>query len=168
MARYDGGLADSYAWELSSELANDPIDQTAGCTAFPIGINEAARSVTTPGIGSNPYPDAGDFSYPSNPPNYASFLDHQDDVPLLNATPGDIFRVQNGFGAGNFGWLVWNTGISANANTLANSLTWPGDATDYTDHGDGGTGVPGSGFAYNVRGYIEPIDTTDQALQIGD
>ena len=168
MVLYDGGFSETYTWELSSVLGNDPIDQTAGCTAFPIGINEAARSVTAPGTGSNPYPDGADFSYPSNPPIYASFLDHQEDVLLLNATPGDIFRVQNGFGSGNFGWLVWNTGIVPNAATSVNSLTWPGDTLDYTDHTDGGTAVPGSGFAHVVRGYIEPGDPTDHALHIGD
>ncbi len=93
-------------------------------------------------------------------------------MPLLDATPGDIFRVQNGFGSGNFSWLVWNIGISADANTLEHSLTWPGDSMDYTQCSGpgcpGGAGVPGSGFPYNVRGYIEPGDPTDQALHIGD
>jgi len=94
-------------------------------------------------------------------------------VPLTQTTPGDIFRVQNGFGAGNFGWLVWNIGVDANANTLTNSLTWPGDSTDYTPCTIGpgcppGAGIPGSGFDYNVPGYIEPFDPTDQTLHIGD
>lgn len=172
MAWYVGGFSDTYTWELSTAFASEPINPTLGCTAFPIGINEASRSVTAPGTGSNPYPDGGNFSYPSNPPSYASFLDHQDDVPLLDATPGDIFRVQNGYGAGNFGWLVWNTGVSANVDTLAHSLTWPGDSTDYTPCSGpgcpGGAGIPGSGFPYNVRGYIDPNDPTDQALNIGD
>ncbi len=170
MAHFNGGINDMHTWEMS--IPQEPVsstgDTTAGCTAFPIGINEAARSVTAPGTGNNPYPDVIDFSYPPNPPVYASFLDHQDDMPLLNATPGDIYRVQNGFGNGNFGWLVWNTGISANSSTLVNSLTWPGDTLDYTNHPDGGTAVPGSGFPYVVRGYIEPGDPTDQALQIND
>ena len=102
------------------------------------------------------------------PPSYESFVDHDDDVPLLIAQPGDVYRVQNGFGSGNFGWLVWNEGISTNVSTLANSLTWPGDSTDYTEHGDGGSPVAGSGYPYVVRGYIEPNDPTDQAIHIGD
>lgn len=167
MVRYDGGLADTYTWEISS-TTGDPIEQTAGCAAFPITIHEGIRSVTAPGTGSNPYPNPGDFTYPPSPPAYSSFLDHQADIPLLNATPGTIYRVQNGFGSGNFGWLVWNSGIVPNSATLANSLTWPGDTLDYTDHGDGGTAVSGSGFAHVVRGYIEPGDPTDQALNIGD
>lgn len=168
MVRFSGNLSETYAWELSAPLSNEPVDPTLGCTAFPIGIQQEARSVTAPGLGSNPYPNEAEFTYPTNPPVYASFLDHQQDVPLLDATPGDVFRVYNGFGSGDFGWLVWNQGVSANANTLTNSLTWPGDTLDYTNHGDGGTAVPGSGFSFPVRGYIEPGDPTDQTLQIGD
>ena len=143
MARIDGGFSDTYAWVLPEIAGELPNNSTAGCSAFPIGIHEGARSVSDPANGgSNPYPGAGEFSYPSNPPTYESFLHHRDNVPLLSAQPGDIYRVYNGFGNGNFSWLVWNTGISANAATLANSLTWPGDSTHYTDHGDGGTGIP--------------------------
>lgn len=172
MVRYRGGFADTYAWEITANEESEPINPTLGCAAFPISVHEGARSVTAPGTGSNPYPDAANFTYPTTPPSYFSFLDHQDDIPLLNATPGDVFRVQNGFGVGNFGWLVWNTGVSANANTLTNSLTWPGDSTDYIPCSGpgcpGGAGVPGSGFSTNVPGYIEPGDPTDQALHIGD
>ena len=168
MVRYDGGFSDTYAWELPSIQGEPPDNATAGCSAFPIALQEGARSVTAPSTGSNPYPDAAEFDYPPTPPTYESFINHDDNVPLLAAQPGDVYRVYNGFGSGNFGWLVWNAGISANASTLANSLTWPGDTTDYTNHSDGGTVVPGSGFPYVVRGYIEPFDPTDQALHIGD
>ncbi|MCA9955402.1 MAG: hypothetical protein KC434_11820, partial [Anaerolineales bacterium] len=86
--------------------------------------------------------------------------------------PGDIFRIYNGVGSGNFGWLVWNRGVSANANTLANSLTWPGDSTNYNactgSYCFPGPGIPGSGFDFNVPGYIEPGDPTDHALHLGD
>ncbi|MCA9919262.1 MAG: pilus assembly protein [Anaerolineales bacterium] len=145
---------------------------TNGCSAFPIAVHEGARSVSAPGTGSNPYPNAGDFAYPNNPPTYQSFVNHDADVPLLSAQEGDVFKVQNGFGQGNFGWLVWNTGVSANANTLENSLSWPGDSTNYNPCSGpgcpGGAGVPGSGFPYNVPGYIEPGDPTDQSLHIDD
>jgi TadE-like protein len=145
---------------------------TNGCAAFPIAVNEGARAVTAPGTGSNPYPNSGDFDYPNNPPVYESFVRHQDNRPLLDAQEGDVFKVQNGFGAGNFGWLVWNTGVTANANTLENSLGWPGDSTNYNPCSGpgcpGGAGVPGSGFANNVRGYIEPGDPTDQSLHVED
>lgn len=145
---------------------------TNGCAAFPIAVHEGARSVTAPGTGSNPYPNSGDFTYPSNPPVYDSFSAHDDDVALLDAQEGDVFRIRQGFGSGNFGWLLWNTGVSGNANTLENSLTWPGDSTDYSPCSGpgcpGGAGVPGSGFPSNVPGYIEPIDPTDQAIHVGD
>ena len=76
---------------------------TNGCSAFPIAVHEGARSVSAPGTGSNPYPNAGDFAYPNNPPTYQSFVNHDADVPLLSAQEGDVFKVQNGFGQGNFG-----------------------------------------------------------------
>ncbi|MCB8925703.1 MAG: hypothetical protein H6652_08770 [Ardenticatenaceae bacterium] len=174
MARFNQGINNLHTWQISlpQEPVENPLNPTLGCSAFPISISEVARSVTAPGTGINPFPEAVEFTYPTTPPSYASFLDHQEDVPLTAATPGDIFRVQSGFGTGNFGWLVWNIGVDANANTLTNSLTWPGDSTDYTPcSGPGcpsGAGVPGSGFEYNVSGYIEPVDATDQALHIGD
>lgn len=168
MVRYTGGFYDTYTWQMTTTQGPFPDNSTPGCSAFPIGIQEGARSVTAPGTGSNPYPNAAEFTYPTTPPVYASFLDHQDDIPLLNATPGDVFRVYGGTGIGDFSFLLWNTGIPATASTLTNSLTWPGDSLDYTDHSDGGTAVPGSGFSFPVRGYIEPDDPTDQTLQIGD
>ena len=169
MVRYDGGLSDTYAWELPSIQGELSDNSATGCTAFPITIHEGIRSVTAPGTGSVPYPNAAEFDYPAAPPSYTSFMDHQADVPLLNATPGDLFLVQNGFGSGNFGWLAWNAGIVPSANTLANSLTWPGDSSDYTDHiSDPGFSVIGSGFTHVVRGYIEPGDPADQGLHTGD
>lgn len=146
---------------------------TNGCAAFPIAVHEGARSVTAPGTGSNPYPNSGEFDYPSNPPVYESFVGrgHTDNVSLLDAEEGDVFKVQNGFGNGNFGWLVWNEGISANANTLEDSLDWPGNSTNYnpcSGSGCGGSAVPGSGYNDVVQGYIEPGDPTDQELHVGD
>lgn len=62
--------------------------------------------------------------------------------------------------------------MNGNANTLENSLTWPGDSTDYTPCSGagcpGGAGVDGSGFPYNVPGYIDPNDPTDHTLHIDD
>ncbi len=154
-------------------ITADGQDVTAGCAAFPIAVHEGARSVTAPGTGSNPYPNSGEFSYPPNPPVYQSFTSHDDDVALQNAQEGDIFRVQNGSGNGNFGWLAWNQGISANANTLADSLTWPGNSTDYTDHGDGGNMNPIAGWGDGTknhipRGYIEAGDPSDVSLNVQD
>jgi hypothetical protein len=168
MVRVIGGTSDTYAWELPpirGKLENKP---TLNCTASPIALGDSARSVTAPGTGSNPYPDAADFEYPASPPAYSSFANHVDNLPLMAAETGTLYKLSNGFGSSDFGWLVWNTGISASATTLGNSLTWPGNATDYTNYGDGGTAVPGSSFANVVRGYIEPGDPTDQTLHVGD
>lgn len=110
------------------------------------------------------YPDAADFDYPAAPPAYGSFPSHLDDASLPTAVSGTLYQLNNGFGSSDFGWLVWNEGIAADATTLANSLTWPGNSTDYVDHGDAGTAVPDSGFSNVVRGYIEPSDPTDQTL----
>ncbi len=154
-------------------ITADGLVVTNGCSAFPIGVYEGSRSVTAPGTGSDPYPDAGDFRYPSNPPVYESFVNHDDNIPLLEAQEGDVFRIWDGSGSGQFGWLVWNGSINNSATTLQDSLTWPGNSTDYTDHGDGGNPIPingwnGGGENYTPRGYIEPGDVTDQALHIGD
>ncbi len=139
---------------------------TDGCDGFPIAVHEGIRSVTPTGQGANPYPYAADFAGPSNPRTYESFINHQDNIPLLQATEGTVYKIENGFGAGNFGWINWNTGIAANANTLQNSLAWPGNANDYTNQGDGGQILPGQNSV--VRGYIEPGDSSDTDMQIGD
>lgn len=147
---------------------------TNGCAAFPIAVREGERSVTAPGTGSNPYPNATDFDYPppSSAPVYASFSNHTDEVPLLAATEGDVFKIQNGSGSGNFGWLAWNSGLSGQ-DTLVDSLSWPGDSTNYTlctgSNGcSPGSGVADSDFNSNVRGYLNAKDPRDQSMQIGD
>ncbi len=162
MARYIGGLFDAYAWEVELTPASKPNTATS-CTAAPIALGDGARSVT-----SATYPDTAAFDYPATPPAYSNFPSHVDDIPLTAAEPGTLYKLSSGFGSGDFGWLVWNEGIAPTATTLGNSLTWPGDTTDFSDHGDGGTAVSGSGFTNVVRGYIEPGDPTDQTLQIAD
>lgn len=146
---------------------------TNGCAAFPIAVREGERSVSPPNTGSNPYPNAGDFDYPDpNPPVYESFSSRTDEVPLLLATEGDVFKIQNGFGQGNFGWLAWNSGLGGEG-TLTDSLSWPGNSTNYdlctgSNGCSPGSGVDGSGFDRNVRGYINPIDPRDHSLHQGD
>ncbi|RMG95499.1 MAG: pilus assembly protein [Chloroflexi bacterium] len=148
-------------------VVGSQVEQTNGCSAFPIAVHTGVRSLTDPN-GGNPYPPANEFDYPQPPPTYDEFIYNVPQVPFTQAQEGYIFKIQNGFGEGNFGWLVWNTGIAPSANTLADSLSWPGNSNDYTDHGDGGQVVPGSGFNHVVRGYIEPGDPTDQSLHVGD
>ena len=161
MATYHGGRLDTYGWQVSAP-ENDPDnpDQYNGCEAFPITIHEGVRSVT-----ASAYPDPQDFGNP-NPPSYESFIYHVSNVPLLNAKEGMVYKVQQGFGSGRFGWLVWNEGINPSSATLGNSLTWPGDTLDYTNHEDGGIILPGQ--THVVRGYIEPGDPTDTDLHVGD
>lgn len=146
---------------------SDRVVVTNGCDAFPIAVHQLTRSVNPPNAGGNPYPAASQFDYPSTPPTYASFTRHRPDIPLRDAREGDVFFVQQGFGSGNFGWLAWNQGINVSATTLAGSLTWPGDSIDYTNHNDGGQPATPL-YPWVVRGYVNPMDTSDIAMHIGD
>lgn len=142
-------------------------DSTAGCDAFPIAIHEGVRSLTDVNEG-NPYPQASSFDYPDSPPTYAQFFHNRPQVPLSQAKEGYIYKAQNGFGSGNFGWLQWNTGRPASANTLADSLEWPGDSTDYVDHGDNSISPATPNYPHIVRGYVNPQNALDTSLNIGD
>ena len=145
------------------------LDTTGGCTAFPIAVHEGVRSVYPPGqgSGSNTFPSQNDYHNSSPKPTYAQIGGNNiSDVPLEDAKAGYLYKIQNGAGAGTFGWLRWNTGISASSGNLGNSLTWPGDAIDYEDHGDGGQAI--DPFTHVVRGYINPYDSTDYQINIGD
>lgn len=146
----------------------DTVVQTNGCSAFPIAVYEAIRSVNPPGSGGNPYPGASEFQNP-NPPTYNSFIYHRPDIPLSEAREGDVFRIWNGFGSGNFGWLLWNTGEQGSATTLDESVSWPGNSTDYTNAGNcGGGSCVTPLFPHRVRGYVNPDNTSDITLHIGD
>jgi hypothetical protein len=149
-------------------LLSSSTTATDGCDAFPIVVHEGIRSVTPPGTVPVPFPDenefVGDYDYPA----YTDFIHHVQDIPLLDAQEGYIYRVWNGLGTGSFGWLRWNEGLLGNAGNLNDTLTWPGRSNDYTDSGAQGQPVPGSGYGWTVYGYIEPIDATDQEMHIGD
>lgn len=134
-------------------------EATNGCSAFPLAITNGVRSV---GAGSDPYPTT--FQYPTTPPPLASFVNHQANVSLLDATEGMVFY----FDAADFDWLVWNSGLSDTGGTLSTALDWPGTSTNYVACAGCGTAVAGSGHATAVRGYIEPGDPTDQQIQEGD
>lgn len=155
-------------------VASLSFQQTNGCSAFPIAVSSGIRSVTNEGD-SNLYPSAGEFEYPPSPRVYESFLYHTNSTDLDNASEGTVFKVSRGFNyeSGNFGWLKWNLGITSigaatgDAAILSNSLTWPGDSNDYTDHGDSGT-FAADGIFHVVRGYVKPGDATDQTLHKED
>lgn len=136
------------------------LDVTSGCDAFPIAVQKDIRSVNPPGTGANPFPDPGDFSSfsPEPLPEYDHLTPpHVPDIPLEQAKEGYIFKIQNGSGPGDFGWLVWNEVIDASQGTLEDSLTPPGDSKDYRIG-------PGGKF----KGYQEPGDPTDRSMNIGD
>jgi Flp pilus assembly protein TadG len=134
------------------------LEPTKGCDAFPIAVHRDIRSVSVPGSGANPFPDPSDFSNhsPEPLPTYQEFTSHVPDIPLDQAKEGYVYKIKNGSDPGNFGWLVWNDVISANANTLEDSLTWPGDSQNY-EEGPGG----------KFTGYQEPGDY-DREMNIGD
>ncbi len=137
-------------------VASGQAEQTNGCSAFPIAVSQAARS-----LNEETFPSG--FSYPPNPPNFASYTSHVDGQPLDNtATEGTLFRLE----PRDYSLVVWNVGITNDDATLANAMTWPGNSQDYTNHGD--AGLPLGDFEYVVRGYLEPGDATDTGLHRGD
>lgn len=165
------GLYSTKALSVMRKASAEVIEQTDGCTGFPIAVHEGIRSLTDVG-GGNPFPDANDFDYPDpkkeTPPSYADFYRNVPQIPLSEAKEGYIFKVHNGFGSGNFGWLLWNTGRPGSANTLADSLIWPGDSFDYADHGDHSIHPATPLYPHIVRGYVEPTDANDISLNVGD
>jgi hypothetical protein len=84
--------------------------------------------------------------------------------PCSDAKPGYVYSLN--LEQAQAYWLRWNGGISQSGDTLANSLTWPGNTHDYTDHGD--SGVPIGPYPYVVRGFMEVGDTDDQLLHLND
>ncbi|MBE2223701.1 MAG: hypothetical protein IAF02_19330 [Anaerolineae bacterium] len=167
MASFIGGQHDTYAWEI--ELPPEPIvDNTGTCSVFPIALNEGSYSVSPPGNGSNEYPDSSEFDYPAVPPSYHSFISHVPNVSLTHASEGQVFRLYDGKETGDFGWLKWNAGRPDNDLTLRNSLTRPGNSTDYKDHGYTDLYPASPLFSWIVDGYVNPNDTSDISLNKGD
>jgi hypothetical protein len=163
MATYYGGSQDSHVWQIIAPEA-PALDPSLGCSAFPIGVQEEVRSVLPPGQpgGANTWPTA--FTYPNPAPVYDYFRDHRPDVPLLEAQPGDVFKVTSGVGVGQFAWLAWNV-CRTSSDNLVESLAWPGNSRDYRPLlGD----CPPGGFTPNVRGYVKPGDPTDREMHLGD
>jgi hypothetical protein len=156
---------DTAVWQVQPLLPVDP-DPTVGCSAFPMAPEIFIRSVTPPhSDGPNPYPNVWEFSYPSNPPVYEQFVYHQPDILLHNAGPGMVYRAW--LNGQNAAFLRWNTGIGGSSQLLANSLLWPGNTRDYTDHGD--SGEPATPlFSHVVRGYVNPLDDMDITLGLAD
>ena len=152
-------------------------DESGGCSGFPIAVEEGIRSVypplaQQPNNNPNPFPAPGDFSGgnpPSPAPSYAQFYNNVADVPLENAKPGYVYKVQNGNSSGGFGWLVWNDKIESSEGTLSGSLTWPGDSRDYSNDGNCSVNnCPTPLYTHMVKGYVNPQDTSDLKMNIDD
>ena len=168
-------LEDWYSVQALTVMRTYPATpNTNGCDGFPIAVEESGnRSLGTSAVpfpypsgsgAGSVYPEAPhrmqlESSYPNGatelqkvrvffPANYA-------EVPLRDAQPGYVYKIQDGSGSGSFGWLQWNE--DPPSNSLPNSIAWPGNSRDYTLG-------PGDRFA----GYQEPGDPNDRSLHIGD
>lgn len=159
------GLASIYTIDTLSVMRLTGFIQqpSEGCSAFPIAVKEGVRAVTPPGTGANPYPAAAEFDYPVVAPRYFQFVRH-DPAGILNddAQEGTLFRFIRGTDPQPFYWLSWNDLVTPDPAVLANSLKWPGDSLDYSNHGD--TGIVHPDFGYVVRGYAEPGNVKDIEL----
>lgn len=142
------------------------VEASDGCSAFPIALGLGGiRSLTQAGTGSNPFPGSGDFDYPLVAPFYEQFVRHQPNIGLDDNTPeGTVFKYTLGQSNANFSWLTWNQMIPLGPDALANSLKWPGNSLDYTNHSDTGNNHPD--YGYVVRGYAEPGNATNTDLRI--
>ncbi len=149
-------------------LASAPTaDATAGCHAYPLIVEEGIRSLGSTGY---PFPPPNQFQYPTGNdiPTLANFPYNVPDVPFTQAKPGYVYKILNGQGSGNFGWLSWNTYINeGNGSTLAEAMAYPGmDSIDYGDHNDGGQRPPG--YSHVVRGFLQVGIPADARLTVGD
>lgn len=174
-------LEDMFTVRALNIMRTFPVNPTTnGCTAFPIAIEEGVRSVR-PQIGNQPstFPAPNWFSYykgePQDdpPPVYEDFPGNEPDIPFTSARPGYIYKIFNGTGSGNFGWLNWNQYVQANTPHLIGSLTWPGNSDNYTS--DAGNPIPpgtnpltGQPFEHGVYGFINVADDEDTDMHIGD
>lgn len=165
MMKADFGLSDSFTYEFQAdEPETKPI--TDSCAAYPIALGLGARSISGDMTGAEPYPT--NFQYPLVAPDYHQFTRHQPNVTLDDNTPeGTIFRYFLGTSHSSFSWLVWNQLITTPSDVvLSTSLRFPGNSTDFTDHGD--PGFPHPNLGHVVRGYVEPGNSLDTKLHIDD
>lgn len=95
----------------------------------------------------------GGWQYPNPDPQYVNtatapalntttFINNWPGVPLADARPGYIYLArQEGPPNGNFGWLSWDG--EANAQSLSESLTFPGNFLEKYPGGDADMGTTG-------------------------
>jgi len=152
---FKGGVGDSFAWHVS--VPERPLlDNTIGCSAFPIGIEQNIRSVRLDGSAQNQWPDT--FDYPNPEPNYYQYIDHVPNMPLQDTRPGYLYKLQT-----NSIFLAWNECTLSSADLTA-SLTWPGNTKDYTPLSGTCPIISGSKFP----GFMEVGDPADKELHDGD
>lgn len=167
-------LGDLFTVQALNVMRTYPVNPTTnGCTAFPIAVKEASRTISRldyDGLNRNnpTYPSDDDFpsfdDFPSTPEGT------EDDRPrtIAQGLPGDLYLIYDGTGSGDFGWLRWNRGVTGAANNLNAIFSWPGLSDDYSDNGAQGQPVAGSGFPHTVYGFIDYDDPTDTEMHIGD
>lgn len=167
-------LGDLFTVQALNVMRTYPVNPTTnGCTAFPIAIKEATRSVSRSefeqlNTGNPSYPTGNNFpdfdDFPGTPEGTT------DDPPrsIAQGLPGDLYLIYDGNGRGDFGWLRWNSGVNNNANNLNDIFSWPGLSDDYSDNGAQGQPVDGSGIPHTVYGFIDYDDPTDTEMHIGD
>jgi hypothetical protein len=150
-------------------IVGQTAEVTRGCDAFPLTINEHARSATEPGTqGGSAYPT--NFHPNSPSPSYYSFVPpHVPNKSLLEAEKGYVFAIREHKEAGGFGFVAWNEGATG-ATVLRRSMAWPGNSQDYLNRGNDPNyqKVSGSPFDHSVRGYLEPGDPTDTTMNVND
>ncbi len=166
---FDGVGYDTYMWSVRWPVEEPPAgtewDNTEGCSAFPIAVDQSIRSVSTNSTAANQW--RTDFDYPTSPsPDYDSFGDHISDIPLLDAKPGYVYNIQNGASSGGKGWLAWNQCNATSASYLQASLTWPGNSKDYNPLG-GLCNLNGEQMD-RFSGFMEFGDNTDKSMHVDD
>lgn len=119
------------------------VAQTNGCAVFPIAIDAT--------ILSSPLPTGG-YIYPTGTiPNNGNFPFHENGKLIADSREGTIFVLN----IGQFNWLAWNQSRT-DAAALIGSMKWPGNSLDQSQP------FP------NQAGYVDPDDTTDTTIHVGD
>jgi hypothetical protein len=173
IATHDGSLNDNdtYLWHmrLPEEANGSP---TAGCTAFPITVEQGVQTVTEATYNASIYPA---FTYPtgSNRPNYDEFTEQPPigTDPLLDNIEGQVFVLNYAaFTPQSFDWLKWNTYITglSSGNLLAASLAYPGNSHDYTNHNDLPAAPPPDNWGHTYRGFAEVNNLLDKEMHLDD
>ncbi len=158
-ANYQSGAGDSFVWHAS--LPERPLfDNTQGCSAFPMGTDELNRSVLPPGIDPDAQNSWRTLDYPNPSPSYDQFINHTPNIPLPNAQPGMLFNFSS---PTYFYFLAWNQ-CRMSSNDLTDSLTWPGNAKDYTEL----PGTCGITMAPPFPGFMNVNDHSDREMSLED